>query len=75
MNLVGFWCDSKGMVNRIRTNGTAYGQGLRLGDRVVAVDGIQWNDISKEQLEKFYTTEGHRVWKIESEKGEKDIVI
>ena len=75
MNIVGFWCDSKGMVNRIRTNGTAYGQGLRLGDRVLAVDGIPWNDISEDRLEKLYSTKGYRVWKIESKDGDKDIIV
>lgn len=75
MNLVGFWCDSKGVVTRIRTNGTAYGQGLRLGDRVVAVDGIRWNDISEERQNELYSTEGHRLWKINSMEGTKDIII
>lgn len=74
MNLVGFWCDSRGVVTRIRTNDAAYGQGLRLRDTVIAVDGIPWSDISKERQEDLYSTEGHRVWKIKSTEGLKEII-
>lgn len=75
MNKAGFWCDSKGVVTRIRTNDAAYAQGLRLGDRVVTVDGTRWEDISEERQNELYSMEGHRVWKIESAGGTKDIVI
>lgn len=75
MNRVGFWCDSKGVVTRIRTNDTAYGQGLRLGDRIVAVDGILWNDIPKKRQNGLYSCTEHHIWKIESKEGTKDIVI
>jgi len=74
-NRVGFWCDAKGVVTRIRTNDAAYGQGLRLGDTVVTVDGIRWTDIPKERKEELYSTEGNRVWKIESTGGAKEIII
>ena len=75
MNRVGFWCDSKGEVNRIRTNDTAYGRGLRLGNRIVTVDGIRWNDLSKEQQEELYSIEKQRVWTIESVEGTKEFVF
>jgi len=74
-NLVGFWCDAKGVITRIRTNDVAYGQGLRLGDTVMTVDGIRWTDISKERREEIYSTKGYRVWKIESTGGTKEIII
>lgn len=74
-NRVGFWCDANGVVNRIRTNDAAYGQGLRLGDTVMTVDGIRWTDISKERREEIYSTEGSRVWIIESAGGAKEIII
>lgn len=75
VNRVGFWCNAKGVVTRIRTNDAAYGQGLRLGDRIVAVDGILWNDISEKRQNELYSCPEHHVWKIESEEGTKDIVI
>lgn len=75
INRVGFWCNSKGVITRIRTNDTAYGQGLRLGDRIVSVDGILWNDISEKRQNELYSCTEHHVWKIESKEGTKDIVI
>lgn len=74
-NRTGFWCDAKGVVTRIRTNDAAYGQGLRLGDTVMTVDGIRWTDLSKERREEIHSTEGSRVWKIESAGGAKEIVL
>lgn len=74
VNRAGFWCDAQGVVNRIRTNDTAYGQGLRLGDAVVAVDGIRWSEISEEQREDIYASEGHSV-EIRSAEGVKRIVF
>lgn len=73
-NRLGFWCDSEGVVTRIRTNDAAYGQGLRLGDTVMAVDGIRWSDLSEQQREDIYATEGHSV-EIRSAEGTKEIII
>lgn len=74
VNRIGFWCDAEGVVTRIRTNDAAYGQGLRLGDTVMTVDGIRWSDLSEEQRETVYATEGHRV-EIRSAEGTKEIII
>ncbi len=74
VNRIGFWCDAEGVVTRIRTNDAAYGQGLRLGDTVMTVDGIRWSDLSEEQRETVYATEGHRV-EIRSADGTKEIII
>ncbi|WP_418683806.1 hypothetical protein [Alistipes putredinis] len=74
-NRTGFWCDSQGVVTRIRTNDAAYGQGLRLKDTVMTVDGIRWTDIPEEKREDIYSTEERTVWEIRSAEGTKKIII
>lgn len=44
-----------------------------LKDRVVAVDGIQWDDISEGRQNELFSTKGHRLWKINSMEGTKVI--
>ena len=75
VNRTGFWCDSQGVVTRIRTNDAAYGQGLRLKDTVMTVDGIRWTDIPEEKREDIYSTEERTVWEIRSADGTKKIII
>lgn len=74
-NRVGFWCDSKGVVTRIRTNDAAYGQGLRLADTVMTVNGSRWIDIPQQRREELYSTKGHSIWEINSSEGTKTIII
>ena len=75
VNRTWFWCDSQGVVTRIRTNDAAYGQGLRLKDTVMTVDGIRWTDIPEEKREDIYSTEERTVWEIRSADGTKKIII
>ena len=75
VNRTGFWCDSQGVVTRIRTNDAAYGQGLRLKDTVMTVNGIRWTDIPEEKREDIYSTEERTVWEIRSAEGTKKIII
>ena len=74
-NRTGFWCDSQGVVTRIRTNDAAYGQGLRLKDTVMTVNGLRWTDISEEKREDIYSTEERTVWVVRSAEGTKKIII
>lgn len=72
---VGFWCDSEGVVTRIRTNDAAYDQGLRLYDTVVTVNGIRWIDIPQQRQEEIYSIKEQSTWEINSSEGRKTIII
>ncbi|MEG2612523.1 MAG: hypothetical protein RR971_03415 [Alistipes sp.] len=72
-NQTGFWCNQKGVIIRIRKNDKAYQQGIRLGDTVLTVNGVQWINISDKETESLYSAPERSIWEINSKVGKRKI--